>query len=303
MEVNFEIIAAKQKTQQEGKVSNSEPTNMSSFIHMCRLRQIQSVIQRDVYGVNVKIETLDYYPYWKQLDDWRSLAPYKASIESNNPVPIRAIYDTQEYADLLYNKLLRLLLQPFIAIPFVGASDEQPAFVCAGAAGQVCQLYKKLHQANSSSLGYTLLTLHSVFIAGMTILFCVWVTPEILKTSAANDLRACSSLLFVIAERWPSAKRYRDVFETLASSMLDLVSSGSYQANSVKDENLPTDLAQSIESIKESLTSAQDQHIWETITDFLGDEVVPSASDSAQNLAALNDIIDGQTFNINDYLR
>lgn len=39
----------------------------------------------------------------------------------------------------------------------------------------------------------------------------------------ANDLSACSSALFVMAERTPSVRKYRDVLETVVSSAMDFV--------------------------------------------------------------------------------
>lgn len=39
----------------------------------------------------------------------------------------------------------------------------------------------------------------------------------------ANDLRACSSVLFVMAERTSTVKKYRDVLETVIKSAMDFI--------------------------------------------------------------------------------
>lgn len=47
--------------------------------------------------------------------------------------------------------------------------------------------------------------------------------------TTADDLRACSSALFVMAERTPRMKRYRDVLETVISSAMDCVAKSNEQ--------------------------------------------------------------------------
>lgn len=41
--------------------------------------------------------------------------------------------------------------------------------------------------------------------------------------TVSNDLRACSSALFVMAERTPRVKKYRDVLETVISGAMDFI--------------------------------------------------------------------------------
>ena len=51
---------------------------------------------------------------------------------------------------------------------------------------------------------------------------------EIYTISTANDINACSIVLYVITERWPAARRYRDIFETIKQSVLDAIEEGEY---------------------------------------------------------------------------
>ncbi len=40
----------------------------------------------------------------------------------------------------------------------------------------------------------------------------------------SNNINACSIVLFVITERWPAAKKYRDAFETVKQIVIDPLS-------------------------------------------------------------------------------
>jgi hypothetical protein len=72
--------------------------------------------------------------------------------------------------------------------------------------GGICQTYKRLHQ--SVSVGFSLMALHSVFFAGITILYCAWDSPALVLTNATrNMINDCSIVLYIITERWPGAKR------------------------------------------------------------------------------------------------
>lgn len=53
--------------------------------------------------------------------------------------------------------------------------------------------------------------------------YCLFQSPFLWSISAANDLRACSSALFVMAERDPKLKKYRDGLETLINRAMDHV--------------------------------------------------------------------------------
>lgn len=51
---------------------------------------------------------------------------------------------------------------------------------------------------------------------------------EIYTISTANDINACSIVLYVITERWPGARRYRDIFEAIKQSVQDTIEEGDY---------------------------------------------------------------------------
>jgi len=117
-----------------------------------------------------------------------------------------------------YYKAIRLLLQPFLMI--LPPSDDRIA-LCLQASGQICQIFKRLHQRDS--YGHSFIALHSVFIAGVTMCYCLFLAPSIWTFAVSNDLRACSSALFVMAERTPAVKKYRDALETVIGATMEFL--------------------------------------------------------------------------------
>ena len=102
------------------------------------------------------------------------------------------------------------------------SKDKEYLALSARAAGDICQYYRTLHQRRP--LGWNFLALHSIFTAGLTLLYCIWAEREQADLARFEDIRSCSNVLFAISERWPTATKFRDIFEVLAKRMIDLVS-------------------------------------------------------------------------------
>lgn len=61
--------------------------------------------------------------------------------------------------------------------------------------------------------------------AGLTLVYCCWISPEeIFDSTTSNGIHDCSIILFVIAERVPAAKRYRNAFEVIRQRVIDRIS-------------------------------------------------------------------------------
>lgn len=76
--------------------------------------------------------------------------------------------------------------------------------------------------------------------------------------TVSNDLRACSSALFVMAERTPRVKKYRDVLETVITGAMDFVSKNT-------DPSLPNNVPQTQRS-----SSAISSHEQQAVQSLLG---------------------------------
>lgn len=122
-----------------------------------------------------------------------------------------------------YHQCMRFLLFPVILSSDM--ADVPLLKKCAEACAGVCQTYKKLHQ--KVSVGFSVMALHSIFIAGLTLLYCTWASPkEVFSIGTSNGLNACSVVMYVIAERWTGARKYRDVFDAVKQAVLETIEAG-----------------------------------------------------------------------------
>jgi hypothetical protein len=132
---------------------SSRPTsNLTMGVQLIKLKKLESQIQTTIYRVDRPLASLipKLPGILHRLDDWHKSLP---------PCPT----SEADYLNVHYNKAIRLLLQPFLTI--LPPADPYIQ-LCLQASGQICQIFKRLHQRDS--YGHSFIALHSVFIAGVT---------------------------------------------------------------------------------------------------------------------------------------
>jgi hypothetical protein len=127
-------------------------SNITLAVQCIRLKRLESHIQGTIYRVDRPIASLvsKISPTLRLLEDWHRALPPATAYE-------------QDYLNMHYYKAVRWLLQPFLMI--LPPTDQRIA-LCLQASGQICQIFKRLHQRDS--YGHSFIALHSVFIAGIT---------------------------------------------------------------------------------------------------------------------------------------
>jgi hypothetical protein len=116
-----------------------------------------------------------------------------------------------------YHKAVLFLFTVFL--PALDTSD--PRFIdCTLSAACVCNAYKRLSQ--NKTLTYTMISLHSCFMAGLTLVYCIWRDRSRFSYDALEATRACSQILTIFGEKWPGAIKYRDIFDALSGSLFKL---------------------------------------------------------------------------------
>ncbi|KAL1979669.1 hypothetical protein VTN96DRAFT_5396 [Rasamsonia emersonii] len=160
-------------------------TTLSSFIHICHLRRLESKIHHQLYAADLGIcfadgshdHVIDNLK--AELDVWQERIPDYNAAKNLDPYDY-SIYHTPEFFKIQHSK----------------------------------------------ALGWILLATHSIFTAGLTLLYCLWANRENVNVylTLFDDIRSCSTVLFVVAERWPTVRRFRDVFKVLARKMFQIVS-------------------------------------------------------------------------------
>lgn len=221
----------------------SETPEANISLHVIRLRRIQSSICTFVYKpvqIIDKPEDIDStrVQIMLELNNWMSTFPGKSHPQST--------FETFNWSSISYHNSILLLLRPVIMHVArlknnSGARLLEWFKVFANSASAVCMNYKDLH--TKGNLGYTWLSMHCVFVSGLSFLYCVWLDNilnvlEWKKGKAASTydtINACSTTLCVFAERWPSSAVFRDTFDRISSAILELQDYASKQLSKVKN--------------------------------------------------------------------
>ncbi|KAI0448154.1 fungal-specific transcription factor domain-containing protein [Xylaria telfairii] len=186
--------------------------SLSMAIWLFKMRRIESRIQFSIYRADKPLSALTskMNQLYQDLESWKtSLVERFGDVDLNYPM-------------CHYHRAVRLLIQPFL--PLLLPSDPY-YLICIRAAGGVCQAHKKLHQ--SLEYGHSFIAVQTVFVAGITLLYGLWTQQHaIWSYSLSNDIRACSLVLFVMGERAPWVKKYRDAFEVLVNATMEKLENG-----------------------------------------------------------------------------
>lgn len=67
-----------------------------------------------------------------------------------------------------------------------------------------------------------MISLHSCFVAGLTLVYCIWRDGKLFSYDALEATQACSQILTIFGEKWPGAVKYRDIFDALSGSLFRL---------------------------------------------------------------------------------
>ncbi len=199
--------------------SSADPdriTSLTAAIHIFQLQQLESRISKTVCRVDKPISSISPHKIAKlrdAIDQWKANIPMVQDTGTEDKPP----YNTTDYHMIQYHKALLLLFLPFLP-SFTPAHPEfRPV---AYSAGQICQLYKRLHD-NQSYISFSLLALHSTFVAGLVLVYCFCLDASLFDTRFSSDIRACSSMLYTISERWPAARKVRNAFESLVAATVE----------------------------------------------------------------------------------
>ncbi|OUM51166.1 hypothetical protein BVG19_g253 [[Candida] boidinii] len=196
-------------------------------IHVIRLRRIQSNICTFVYKPHKfsdNVEEIDAtrVQILLELKDWMSTFPAKV-----NPT---STYDTNNWSIVSYHNCVLLLLRPVVlAIAKLKEKSSTRLLewfkVFTQSASSICLNYKLLH--SKGKLSYTWMTIHCCFVSGMSFMYCLWLDKSLKllqwrsKSHIYDTISACSMILYVLAEKWPRAKVFRDTFDRMSKTVLN----------------------------------------------------------------------------------
>ncbi|CAG9996791.1 unnamed protein product [Clonostachys byssicola] len=209
--VDRNILERKQNQTSGG--SDEPVTSLSLFVHIIKLRRIESEIQRDIYRVDRPVQLSEKLirSYQAKLASWKDQIPADLGPHDYGG----SASQLHEFM-IYYNKALRLLFYVTLSDKYLGQIFLSEFMQACGNLGRY---FKKLQQAQA---GLTIITAQTVFLAGLNLIYCTLIASKsIMGLWTIDNINTCSTVLFVIAEREPYSKRYRDIFETVREHLLD----------------------------------------------------------------------------------
>lgn len=206
--------------------SPSDDQNIIVACHVFKLRRIQSNISTFVYKPIPLMKNPEDIDSTRvsivlELNDWMNTFPAK-----QNPV---SKYETYNWCSISYHNSMLLLLRPVVLEVSKSKNDVSPRLlewfkVFTYSASAICMNYKDLHAKGKLSI--TWLSMHCLFVSGLSFLYCLWNDNQLKvlewkrKGIVYDTISACSSLLYVFAEKWNSAIVFRNTFEQISSAVL-----------------------------------------------------------------------------------
>ncbi|KAK9447749.1 fungal-specific transcription factor domain-containing protein [Limtongia smithiae] len=224
----------------------------SPFIHILGLRDVSGKILRGLYS---KTPARLPAPEGPRIELARRLEAWKDGIAALDlhtaaatavPLPAQLQQSQQQQRDghafqlissfvdeswfkLLYHNCRMLLYRPSPVYPH---PKPDTVFVILDSARESIRIYSGLHR--SRRLNYSWLTLHAVFMAGLSYLYCIAKAMRWHRRPGAvsnmkqipssivviNDTRACSNVLTAICERWNLSRDCQLIFDRLSGLII-----------------------------------------------------------------------------------
>ena len=225
-------------------------SNILPFIHDIKLRKLQSKIQRTVFRVDIdhnmrcsedkareeaKVEAIR-----QSLDSWVNDSPKAVYAPQGEP---QWMYQTEfthdqdscNYFTLQYHKAILSLYTN--VLPDLSVDDRRFT-TCAQSAARICATYKRLNQMKV--LSFTIIALHSCFVAGLTLVYCLWRDKRLFNFDLLEATKSCSQCLTIFGEKWPGAVRYGDIFDTLSNGVIRTIMEPGPSRSLIKDLDILT---------------------------------------------------------------
>ncbi|KAM5347812.1 hypothetical protein ACJ41O_007636 [Fusarium nematophilum] len=139
-------------------------------------------------------------------------------------------FRSEEWYRLLYHNGMLMLFRPSPCLCDASTNSSALQHIF-DSAREAINLYASLHR--SRKLNYSWITMHSVFLAGLSYIFALrhhfqalqvegrarlHATPTI--NQVVNDTRACSKVLVAVSERWDLARNCSDLFDRLSDAVV-----------------------------------------------------------------------------------
>ncbi|KAF5706694.1 positive regulator of purine utilization [Fusarium mundagurra] len=258
-------------------LSSEPPTMMTHAIHGFRIRALIGRFQTTLYSDStlrdapIRQALIEHLS--DELEEWYTARPPSMTPPDGGAL---SFFVSADWYEANYNYAVLQLFRPHLTDTKTSASDE--IFLkCLNTSKQTCHIFRR--QYFGKPMAYTWSALHELFLAGLTYLYCLWMSPAARQASrhdeVSNTCTDCTMVLVILAERWPEAAPFRNIFEVLASRTMTMMTD-SHQGKEVmpiaigpEQETYPEGLSQWMAVMSDTgLTNGVDWLLSELIDEF-----------------------------------
>ncbi|GIC92409.1 Zn(II)2Cys6 transcription factor [Aspergillus udagawae] len=172
----------------------------------------------------------------EELEQWRNESENLRLHPESRENTRRSCFLSPEWYELLYYNALLMLNRPSPVLPSISARSLATLQSIFDASREAIARYALLH--TSQRINYTWITLHAVFMAGLSYIYAVGrhyrarqvntrapLERSTLSTDPAiievvNTCRSCSIVLVAVSERWATPRYCHQVFDRLSDAVL-----------------------------------------------------------------------------------
>ncbi|KAL4722120.1 hypothetical protein ACLX1H_010891 [Fusarium chlamydosporum] len=226
----------------------------SVFVHIVRYRLICGKIINALHrsAKHVSFASISYEEMRtalaRELQEWHTetanLPLVKSDATAASPAS-GSSFRCEEWYRLLYHNGMLMLFRPSPCLNDASLNSLALQNIY-DSAREAITLYASLHR--SRKMNYSWITMHSVFLAGLSYIFALrhhfqavqlptaesqrarlHTTPTI--NQVVNDTRACSKVLVAVSERWDLARNCSDLFDRLSDAVVADVVEASTPSN------------------------------------------------------------------------
>ncbi|KAJ5706667.1 hypothetical protein N7488_006468 [Penicillium malachiteum] len=228
-------------TEQSTVNSSEHRQRIAAFVHITRYRiicgKIMTSLHQGRHDMDESLALSRQADLFKELERWglqtRSLSLNPCAGVST--MSWSSSFLTPEWYELLYHNALLMLYRPSPALPLDSSRASVVLPIIYASAKQSIAFYAHLH--GLSRMNYTWITLHSVFMAGLSFLYAtgrhfrskknqrqgydlpsLGSDPSILEI--VNILLSCSNVLGAVSERGSIRRQCHHVFDQLGDAVL-----------------------------------------------------------------------------------
>ncbi|KAJ4226386.1 hypothetical protein NW759_004973 [Fusarium solani] len=215
----------------------------SVFVHIVRYRLICGKIINALHR-STKHTTITHTNYEEmraalaqELQEWHAETANLPLVKSDSTAASPASgssFRSEEWYRLLYHNGMLMLFRPSPCLCDASTNSVTLQHIFDSARESI-NLYASLHR--SRKLNYSWITMHSVFLAGLSYIFALRHHFQALQVQASeptrarlhatptinqvvNDTRACSKVLVAVSERWDLARNCSDLFDRLSDAVV-----------------------------------------------------------------------------------